>query len=90
MYMALLETVDQSSEAVDQKYFTVGFFVDLSKAFETVNHKYYLTMSNFMVLWDMLTRSLVFIFRNVNNMSCITIINWSHYVSPVGCLKVLT
>ena len=37
--MALLETVDTISEAMDNKKTTVGVFIDLSKAFDTVNHK---------------------------------------------------
>jgi exonuclease III len=37
-FMALLETVDQISEALDNKETTVGVFVDLSKAFDTVDH----------------------------------------------------
>ena len=39
IYMAILETVDQISNAVDEKDSTFGIFVDLSKAFDTVNHK---------------------------------------------------
>ena len=34
--MALLETVDQILETVE-KDFTVGIYVDLSKAFDTIN-----------------------------------------------------
>ena len=37
--MALLETVHQISEAMDNKKITVGVFIDLSKAFVTVDHK---------------------------------------------------
>ena len=37
--MALLETFDQISEAMDNKKNTVGVFIDLSKAFDTVDHK---------------------------------------------------
>ena len=37
--IALLETVDQISEAMDNKKTTVGVFIDLSKAFDTVDHK---------------------------------------------------
>ena len=37
--MALLETVDQISEAMDNKKITVGVFIDLSKAFDTWDHK---------------------------------------------------
>ena len=35
--MALLETLDQISEALDKKDSTVGIFVDLSNAFDTIN-----------------------------------------------------
>ena len=37
--MALLETVDQISETMDNKKTTVGVFIDLSKAFDTADHK---------------------------------------------------
>ena len=37
--MAFLETVDQICEAMDNKKTTVGVFIDLSKAFDTVDHK---------------------------------------------------
>ena len=37
--MALLETVDHISEAMENKKTTVGVFIDLSKAFDTVDHK---------------------------------------------------
>ena len=37
-YMALLETIDRVSDALDKKRTTVGVFIDLSKAFDTVDH----------------------------------------------------
>ena len=37
--MALLKTVDQISEAMDIKKTTVGVYIDLSKDFDTVDHK---------------------------------------------------
>ena len=36
--MALLQLIDDISNAVDQGKFTVGIFIDLAKAFDTVNH----------------------------------------------------
>jgi hypothetical protein len=36
--MALLELVDKLTKAVDEKKITVGIFVDLAKAFDTVDH----------------------------------------------------
>src|SRR5688572_9243920 len=38
-YMAVMEMYDKISEARDQNYFSIGFFFDLSKAFDTVNHE---------------------------------------------------
>ena len=37
--MALLELVDKLSEATDNKLISIGVFIDLAKAFDTVNHK---------------------------------------------------
>ena len=37
--MALLELVDKLSEATDNKLIYIGVFIDLAKAFDTVNHK---------------------------------------------------
>ena len=36
--MALLELIDKLSEAVDDKLTTIGVFIDLAKAFDTVDH----------------------------------------------------
>ena len=38
-YMAVMEMYDKISEARDNNYFSMGVFFDLSKAFDTVNHK---------------------------------------------------
>ena len=37
--MALIELIDNLSKSIDNKEFSIGKFVDLSKAFDTVNHK---------------------------------------------------
>ncbi|MFZ2538340.1 MAG: reverse transcriptase family protein [Oscillospiraceae bacterium] len=36
--MALLELIDKLTKAVDEKQITIGIFVDLAKAFDTVDH----------------------------------------------------
>ena len=38
-YMALLELTDGISKSIDERKLTVGIFLDLAKAFDTVNHK---------------------------------------------------
>ena len=38
-YMALVELLDRISEEIDDKKFSLGVFIDLSKAFDTINHK---------------------------------------------------
>jgi hypothetical protein len=38
-FMALMETVDQISEAIEKKKVTIGVFIDLSKAYDTVDHR---------------------------------------------------
>jgi len=37
--MALIELIDRITEEMDDKKFSLGIFIDLSKAFDTVNHK---------------------------------------------------
>ena len=38
-FMAVLDLIDNLSKSIDEKEFSVGVFIDLSKAFDTVNHK---------------------------------------------------
>ena len=45
-YMALVELVDKVTEELDNKKFSVGIFVDLSKAFDTINHNILLDKLN--------------------------------------------
>jgi hypothetical protein len=37
--MALIQLFDKISSAIDEKKFTIGIFLDLSKAFDTVVHE---------------------------------------------------
>ena len=37
--LALIHLYDKLSSAIDNKKFTIGVFIDLSKAFDTVNHE---------------------------------------------------
>jgi len=36
--MAVLEMTDKISKAIDNNYFSIGVFIDLSKAFDTLDH----------------------------------------------------
>ena len=36
--MALLDLVDKISASIENNEFTIGIFIDLAKAFDTVNH----------------------------------------------------
>ena len=38
-YMAILDLVDKFSQKIDSKNYSMGSFIDLSKAFDTINHK---------------------------------------------------
>jgi len=44
--MAVIDMVDKISSAMDSSQFSIGVFVDLSKAFDTLNHKLLLTKLN--------------------------------------------
>ena len=37
-YMAVIEMIDKMTEAMDKRLYSIGIFVDLSKAFDTLNH----------------------------------------------------
>ena len=36
--MALIEIYDKINAAIDNREFAIGIFIDLSKAFDTINH----------------------------------------------------
>ena len=44
--MAVIDTVDKISAAMDSNEFSIGLFIDLSKAFDTLNHKILLQKLN--------------------------------------------
>ena len=37
--LAILDFIDRITKAIDERKFTVGIFLDLSKVFDTINHK---------------------------------------------------
>ena len=37
--LAVIDFIDKITKAIDEKKFSVGIFLDLSKAFDTINHK---------------------------------------------------
>ena len=37
--LAVIELVDKIKKAIDKGEFTIGIFLDLSKAFDTIDHK---------------------------------------------------
>lgn len=45
--LALIDLIDKISQAIDNNEFTIGIFLDLSKAFDTVNHNILLKKMEF-------------------------------------------
>ena len=41
-YMALFKLIDKVSNEMDNKQFSIGLFLDLSKAFDTIDHVIFL------------------------------------------------
>ena len=48
--MAVLEMTDKISEAIDNNHFSIGVFIDLSKAFDTLDHNILLKKTK--LLWN--------------------------------------
>ncbi len=44
---ALIDLLEEISESIDTKLYTLGVFIDLNKAFDTVNHSVLLHKLNF-------------------------------------------
>ena len=55
--MAVTEMVDKIAEAIDSKKISLGIFIDLSKAFDTINHKSYHSMESVDYLWNGLSHT---------------------------------
>ena len=52
---AVIKLVDKITKAIEKNEFTVGIFLDLSKAFDTVNHNILLKKTLFLwYSWQML------------------------------------
>ena len=49
-YMAMIDLVDKISSNIDQKNHNIGIFLDLSKAFDTIDHNILLKKTS--VLWN--------------------------------------
>jgi len=51
--MAVIEMVDKISDAIDNKYYSLGVFIDLSQAFDTLYHNILLGKLEYYGIRDM-------------------------------------
>ena len=51
MYVALLNIIDQISQGMDNQNFSIGIFLDLSKAFDTIYHSLLFKTLEIYVFW---------------------------------------
>ena len=49
--MALLNMVDQTTNELDNKQYSMGIFSDLSKAFDTLDHEILISKLNHYEVW---------------------------------------
>ena len=61
--MALMKMTNDISNEIDNKIFSIGIFIDLSKAFDTIDHKLFIKNSNTMELEVLHWNGLSVIFR---------------------------
>ena len=50
-YMALIKLLDRVSERIDSKKISIGIIIDLSKAFDTLNHEILIKKLNLYVVF---------------------------------------
>ena len=82
-YMAILSLYDKISQAIDNGQYCAGIFIDLSKAFDTINHEILLEKLNFYGIRgsaNNLLRSYLY-----NRKQYVNFINSNSSIMPITC-----
>ena len=85
IYIALLNLVDQITNELDNKQFSLGIFIDLSKAFDALDHEILISKLNH---YNQPTNGFTAILKNVSNLLLLIVFHLTKKLLSVVSFKV--